>query len=342
MSKIFISYSSCDRLVAEELCKYLEERDIPCWIAFRDITSGNFSGEITRALRNSDIMVVICSKESCRSEHVKNEVTLAFNQKKHIVPYLLEDNPFDDDLEYFLSLKQHIKKRGSQEKDFLLIEKFIRDYRGDKTPVAEPAVAPSPVPAVPEKPNSSAAKTVIPVVVGLAILGGAAAWYFLGRPQQEQTPAPVAQTVVQPAADKPSAQQTQPAPQETKPAAQETKPAVQETKPAAQATKPAAQQTAKPAAPKPGGDANTFTGKVTNGYPNGFGTYTFKTRRRIDMHDPEERYAEPGDYIKGDFKEGHLNYGNWFDAAGNKKAFIQLGDHPDVGADQKLGACVSQ
>ena len=126
---IFISYSSCDRKVAEELCNYLENKGLGCWVAFRDVTSGNFAGEITRALRTSDIFLLIASKESCKSEHVKNEVTLAFNQKKHFVPYLLEDNPYDDDLEYFLSLKQHIKTRGSQEKDFALIEKFIRDYR---------------------------------------------------------------------------------------------------------------------------------------------------------------------------------------------------------------------
>ena len=78
------------------------------------------------------------------------------------------------------------------------------------------------------------------------------------------------------------------------------------------------------------------------GYPDGFGTYRFTARRRIDMHDPEERYAEAGDYIKGDWRQGHLNYGEWYDKDGNKKAFIKLGDNPDVEADQKLGTCVKQ
>ena len=87
---------------------------------------------------------------------------------------------------------------------------------------------------------------------------------------------------------------------------------------------------------------NTFSGSVVNGYPDGFGTYTFKTRRRIDMHDPEQRYAEAGDYIKGDWKQGHLNYGEWYSANGTKKAFIKLGDHPDTATDQKLGKCVKR
>ena len=63
---------------------------------------------------------------------------------------------------------------------------------------------------------------------------------------------------------------------------------------------------------------------------------------RIDMHDAEERYAEPGDYIKGDWRDGHLNYGEWYDAQGNKKAFIRLGDNPDTGSDQKLGKCAKR
>ena len=93
---------------------------------------------------------------------------------------------------------------------------------------------------------------------------------------------------------------------------------------------------------KPNANVDTFSGSVINGYPNGFGTYTYKVRRRIDVHDPEERYAEAGDYIKGDWKEGHLNYGEWYGADGVKKAFIRLGDNPDNVSDQKLGKCVKK
>ena len=363
---IFLSYSSCDRAVAENLLNYLEGRGIKCWIAFRDITSGNFSGEITRALRNSDIMVVVCSKESCRSEHVKNEVTLAFNQKKHIVPYLLEDNPFDDDLEYFLSLKQHIKTRGTQDKDFALIEKFIRDYRGESylapapsaapasAPVAPPPapapVAPAPTPAAPapvsEPKKKSSAGIIAAVVAAVVVLGGGGAYFALNKPAAEPQAQPVAQ---QPVAQQPVAQ-TQPAAQQpvaqTQPQAQsqpqtqvteqpKTTSTATATTPAKTETKPAAKATSNP-------NMDSFTGNVVNGYPDGFGTYTFKTRRRIDMHDAEERYAEAGDYIKGDWKEGHLNYGEWHSADGTKKAFIRLGDHPDNIADQKLGKCAKK
>ena len=319
MDRIFISYSSCDRNIADQLLHYLEDRGIPCWISFRDITSGNFSGEITRALRAADIVLVICSTQSCRSEHVKNEVSLAFNQKKHIIPYLLEENPFDDDLEYFLSLKQHIKTRGSQDKDFPLIEKFIHDYRGDWADATTPAAPLVPEPAAPAKKKS--ALPIILSVVGILAAGGGA-YFLLNRPKEAQ---PVAQ-------EQPAVQvQEQPVAK------------VQE-QPVAKAQEQPKTAAPKANTPAPAASAstNTFSGTVVNGYPDGFGTYTFKTRRRIDMHDAEERYAEPGDYIKGDWRDGHLNYGEWYDAQGNKKAFIRLGDNPDTGSDQKLGKCAKR
>lgn len=319
MDRIFISYSSCDRNIADQLLHYLEDRGIPCWISFRDITSGNFSGEITRALRAADIVLVICSTQSCRSEHVKNEVSLAFNQKKHIIPYLLEENPFDDDLEYFLSLKQHIKTRGSQDKDFPLIEKFIHDYRGDWADATTPAAPLVPEPAAPAK--KKPALPIILSVVGILAAGGGA-YFLLNRPKEAQ---PVAQ-------EQPAVQvQEQPVAK-----AQEQPVAKAQEQPKTAAPK------ANTPAPAASASTNTFSGTVVNGYPDGFGTYTFKTRRRIDMHDAEERYAEPGDYIKGDWRDGHLNYGEWYDAQGNKKAFIRLGDNPDTGSDQKLGKCAKR
>ena len=314
MDRVFISYSSCDRNIADQLLHYLEDRGIPCWISFRDITSGNFSGEITRALRAADIVLVICSTQSCRSEHVKNEVSLAFNQKKHIIPYLLEENPFDDDLEYFLSLKQHIKTRGSQDKDFPLIEKFIHDYRGDWADATTPAAPVVPEPAAPAKKKS--ALPIILSVVGILAAGGGA-YFLLNRPKEAQ---PVAQE---------------------QPAVKEQPKEEPKTEVVAEQPKTAAPKATTPA-PAASASTHTFSGTVVNGYPNGFGTYTFKTRRRIDMHDAEERYAEPGDYIKGDWRDGHLNYGEWYDAQGNKKAFIRLGDNPDTGSDQKLGKCAKR
>lgn len=300
MSKVFISYGSADLRSAESLCTFLEADGIPCWMAPRDIASGNYAGEITRALKAADAVIVVCSKASSRSEHVKNEVTLAFNNAKLILPYCLDENPFDDDLEYYLSSKQRITASGDPKKDFQLIERIVRDFRGQ--PAATPLPAASPAQPRPRK------RPRLYIPAGLVVL---AAILFLAlhnnRPA-DKTPGPESKpdtvVTVQPLTT----------PSETKP----------------QAVK-------KPVSDP---DADTFTGTITGGVPDGFGTYTFKKRRRIDIHDPQERYAEAGDYIEGSWTRGHLNYGEWYGADGRKIDFIELGDQPDTDRDKQLGTCV--
>ena len=39
MGKVFISYSVKNQKLANELCAYLEQTGVPCWIAPRDIPS---------------------------------------------------------------------------------------------------------------------------------------------------------------------------------------------------------------------------------------------------------------------------------------------------------------
>lgn len=297
MSKVFISYGSKARKVAEGLCAHLEERGIPCWMAPRDISSGTYAGEITRAIKAADVMVAIFSKAS-RSEHVKNEVNVAFNNAKLILPYCLDDTPFDDDLEYWLSAKQRIMSGGDIPADYQRIERIIREHRGEDTAAANPD---------PEKAEKTQKpKLLLPLICVLVLLAGALL-YFLrqGRPSVEDAFVTPTDTVSIAAPVEPTA---------------------------IPATKPVVKtQTVDP-------DANTFTGKITDGYPDGFGVYTFKKPRRIDMH--YEGEAEAGDYIKGSWKKGHLIIGEWYGADGTPKGYIELNEHINTEIDQQLGKCV--
>ena len=309
MEKVFISYGHSDQSVADKLCAYLENAGIACWMAPRDVASGNYAGEITRALRAADIIVVICSKDSCCSEHVKNEVTLAFNNKKQILPYCLEDNVFDDDLEYFLSSKQRIQATKSADKDFAVIEKMIREYRH-----LEPAEA-----VVTPKKKLSFRQIVIRAVLGLLVLG--VALYF-NWPKDKK--------------------QAEPVQEETTPAirTEEAEVALPEPEALAQQAEVPATKVIPRARAVADVNADTFSGTITNGYPDGYGILRFKNRRRIDMHDEKERYADPGDYIEGSWENGHLNYGTWYKADGTKIDYIQLGDYPNKEIDHQLGKCV--
>lgn len=101
---VFISHSSSDKTVADTVCAALENAAIRCWIAPRDVQPGrSFAGEITRAIQQSEIMVLIFSGHSNNSEQVLREVQLAVNAHLHIIQFRIEDVHLNDDLRYFLS-----------------------------------------------------------------------------------------------------------------------------------------------------------------------------------------------------------------------------------------------
>ena len=40
MAHVFISYEKTDKAVAEQICQYLEEQGLQCWIAPRNVLAG--------------------------------------------------------------------------------------------------------------------------------------------------------------------------------------------------------------------------------------------------------------------------------------------------------------
>src|SRR4051794_11114711 len=101
---IFISHSAQDKKVSETICAALEQSGIRCWIAPRDVRAGkSFPGEITRAIQQSKVMLLIFSRHSNSSEQVLREVQLAVDSHLPIVRLRIEDIPLSDDLRYYLS-----------------------------------------------------------------------------------------------------------------------------------------------------------------------------------------------------------------------------------------------
>ena len=70
----------------------------------------------------------------------------------------------------------------------------------------------------------------------------------------------------------------------------------------------------------------SYKGFVRNGRPHGVnGRLIFKNYHQIDSRDPKGRMAEPGDYVIGEFYEGHLVQGIWYDANNQVKGSIIIG-----------------
>jgi hypothetical protein len=101
---VFISHSTTDKAVADAVCAALESVTIRCWIAPRDVLLGrSYSGEITRAIQQSKVLVLIFSGESNSSQQVLREVQMAANSRLHIVQFRIDSVVPNDDLEYYLS-----------------------------------------------------------------------------------------------------------------------------------------------------------------------------------------------------------------------------------------------
>ena len=80
-----------------------------------------------------------------------------------------------------------------------------------------------------------------------------------------------------------------------------------------------------PKEPKGSLDYGTWSGAWKNGQPNGTGTMTYTKEHLIDSRDPKKRVAQPGDYIIGEYSNGRLVQGKWYDASNNVKGSIIIG-----------------
>lgn len=89
---VFISYSSRNSEVADKICKILEDQNIECWIAPRDIPmGGKYASVISSAIMSCKIMVLVFSECAAISPWVESEVAKAFDNKKLIIPFKIED-----------------------------------------------------------------------------------------------------------------------------------------------------------------------------------------------------------------------------------------------------------
>ena len=101
---VFISYSSLDQKVVEGLCAYLEQHKIRCFVAYRDIpVCEPWPTHITEALSESQMMVVVFSKNFNHSKEVDRELTIASKKKMPILTFRLSDEEFKGTKEYYLS-----------------------------------------------------------------------------------------------------------------------------------------------------------------------------------------------------------------------------------------------
>lgn len=125
--EVFISHSSLDKEIANQLCKYLEDNGISCWIAPRDVNAGNdYGSEISTGIEHSGIFFLLLTENANASGHITNEVNLAFNKRKTIIPFMVSDFTLSKSLDYYLGKSHWIKAGSTPEKYFGQLLKQIQ------------------------------------------------------------------------------------------------------------------------------------------------------------------------------------------------------------------------
>jgi hypothetical protein len=201
MATVFISHSSKDRQIAETICDALESRDIPCWMASRDVGPGqNYQESIVEALGRAPAMVLVFSESANNSSEVKKELALCSQSNKTVIPVRVEDVVPKGAFAYELSTHQWIDLFSGWEH---AVDRLARQIRADAGiaptgPPAAPRRAPPP-PPVP-KPASRGGGIAVIAVAALIILAGGGWWLWQQRsaPQPMVPPAPAAPTPVAP------------------------------------------------------------------------------------------------------------------------------------------------
>jgi hypothetical protein len=196
---VFISHSAQDKKVSETICAALEQSGIRCWIAPRDVRAGkSFPGEITRAIQQSKVMLLIFSRHSNSSEQVLREVQLAVDSHLPIVRLRIEDIPLSDDLRYYLSTPHWLDALSHPvSKHIPPVARAIKELLEQST---------EPVPGAPEKATIETATKSPglartekssanwkPFVIGAIVLAAAAllaVWAFRSQKKTDAVPSP--------------------------------------------------------------------------------------------------------------------------------------------------------
>ena len=236
---VFISHSAQDKKVAETICAALEDSGIPCWVAPRDVRPGrSFPGEITRAIQQSKVMLLIFSQHSNSSEQVLREVQLAVDCHVPIIRLRIEDIPLSDDLRYYLSTPHWLDALTHPlSKHIPPVATAIRELLGPSPTETETAAAPAsqapPAEVVMRQRAASEERSPVkrkPVLIGAVIfvvLLLFALWMWRSQkknevvtpvaPAPQQTASPSPSPTVVPLVPTPPAATPSPTPAETAP-----------------------------------------------------------------------------------------------------------------------------
>lgn len=107
---LFISYARRDQTLVIPYLESLRERGISIWIDQSGIDGATlWSAEIVEAIKQSKVVMVMCSSASLTSPHVAREIFLATEESKPLLPVYLEPVDVPSSVRYHLVGIQHVE-----------------------------------------------------------------------------------------------------------------------------------------------------------------------------------------------------------------------------------------
>lgn len=107
--EVFISYSSKEKEIADLVRETLENNGVSCWMAPESIpASSGYASEITEAISNCKVVVLILSHPSMESKWVTKEIDFAICENKPIIPFHIDDSKLNKTFQLYLNNVQHI------------------------------------------------------------------------------------------------------------------------------------------------------------------------------------------------------------------------------------------
>jgi predicted ATPase len=148
-SHVFLSYASADRERAVAIADTLEAKGVTVWIDRKSIAGGtSWSAEIVRGIESCSALLVLCSTVSARSRNVQQEVQLAWERDRPILPLLLENVRMPPAMEYALAGRQWVEILDRTEESWL--PALLRALTGLGIGVSGDEPRPRPIPAFAE------------------------------------------------------------------------------------------------------------------------------------------------------------------------------------------------
>jgi len=176
MKDIVICYAKEDKKQARQLISRLETNSIKCWISPRDETPGaNHEEEITKAIQGAEILILILSSSSEKSQQTAKELEIAAENKIPIIPFKTGRVSNSMPVQYMLSTLDWVDAHEESFDDaYEILLEIIEEITEGRTTAQNPEdrkIIRTSEQKSKEK-ESKKNSCLVPVIVGVLVLAG--------------------------------------------------------------------------------------------------------------------------------------------------------------------------